>query len=515
MAALPEGGLQLTSEQAVARLAAVGFRDPKAALAHIAALTSGLSRRAQIHRNLLPVLIQWFSEGADPDQGLLAFRRISEQLGEEYWYLRLLRDSTSAARSLTEVLAGSRYIAQLFELIPEAAAWLDDVDDLFPRPLDALIDEQESIVARYADDEDAAARALGHARRRELLRLAIGAVLGVLGIPELGPGIADVATMTIAGALRFAHRWGDGIEFGVVAMGRYGGAELGFGSDADVMFVYRDAGAGPEAAQATAERIVHDVNRLTEDLRLPFELDLGLRPEGRNGAIVRSIESYRAYYERWSATWEAQALLRARVAVGDVGVLEAFTQLIADVRYPSEMTEDQVREIRRIKARVEAERLPQGADPRRHLKLGRGSLSDVEWLVQLIQLRHAATVPGLQTTSTLGALRSAEAADLIAPSGRRAAPRRVDPLVAHPLRGDAVEREDLRPAPDRPPRSRRDRADPRVPVGLRLTARGGLPARDAARTPGVRAEVLRLMPAPPNAKGPAPSGTGPFAFSAA
>jgi glutamate-ammonia-ligase adenylyltransferase len=184
------------------------------------------------------------------------------------------------------------------------------------------------------------------------------------------------------------------------------------GSDIDVMYVYRDAGAGDEA-QARAERVVREIARLTEDVRLPLEIDLGLRPEGKNGAIVRSVASYRAYYERWALTWEAQALLRAQMVAGDPGVCEEFTELIASVRYPEEIGIQEVREIKRIKARVEAERLPQGADPRRHLKLGRGALSDVEWLVQLLQLQHAARIPTLQTTSTLGALAAAEEAGLV------------------------------------------------------------------------------------------------------
>src|SRR5690606_17996187 len=131
------------------------------------------------------------------------------------------------------------------------------------------------------------------------------------------------------------------------------------------------------------------------------------------GAVVRSLDSYRAYYERWSLTWEAQALLRARVLVGDPGLLADFDELISEVRYHAVMDTQQIREVKRIKARVEAERLPQGADPARHLKLGRGSLSDVEWLVQLLQLQHAREVPALRTTSTLGALEAATAAGLI------------------------------------------------------------------------------------------------------
>ncbi len=209
------------------------------------------------------------------------------------------------------------------------------------------------------------------------------------------------------------HRYGDGIEFGIIAMGRYGGAELGFGSDADIMYVYRPAGIEPEEAQRRAEHIVHELTRLTEDLRLPLDLDAGLRPEGKNGAIVRSLESYEAYYERWSLTWEAQALLRARGVVGDSDLLTAFEALADGIRYPESIGENDVREIKRIKARVESERLPQGADPARHLKLGRGSLSDVEWFVQLLQLQHAAANPSLRTTSTLRALDAAVAGDLL------------------------------------------------------------------------------------------------------
>jgi glutamate-ammonia-ligase adenylyltransferase len=194
------------------------------------------------------------------------------------------------------------------------------------------------------------------------------------------------------------------MEFGVIALGRYGGGELGFGSDADVVYVYRARTISGEEAQSRSERIVQAINRLTEDLRLPLDLDIGLRPEGKNGAIARSLDSYRAYYERWSLTWEAQALLRARGVVGDESLLRDFEALADEVRYPEKISEQDVREVKRIKARVESERLPQAADPARHLKLGRGSLSDVEWFVQLLQLQHAASIPGLRTTSTLKAL---------------------------------------------------------------------------------------------------------------
>jgi glutamate-ammonia-ligase adenylyltransferase len=413
VASLPEDGYALTSEQAEARLAAIGFQDPRGALRHIAALTGGVSRRAAIQRTLLPVMLQWLAEGADPDYGLLAFRRLSEDLGEAYWFLRMLRDSSGAAERLTHVLSGSRYIGGLFERIPEAAAWLENDTELRPRPLGELLDETDATIARYAGDADAAAKALRTARRREVLRLSLAAMVGVVSVEELGVALSDVTTAILAGALRLARRGSDELEFGIVAMGRYGGAELGFGSDADIMYLYRDTGGDGEVAQKRAEQIVHEIKRLTEDVRLPLDLDLGLRPEGKNGAIVRSLESYRAYYARWSLTWEAQALLRARGIVGDAPLLADFTAMADEIRYPVAIGADAVREVKRIKARVESERLPQGADPARHLKLGRGSLSDVEWLVQLWQLEHAHEVPALRTTSTLRALAAAVDAGLV------------------------------------------------------------------------------------------------------
>jgi glutamate-ammonia-ligase adenylyltransferase len=415
VAALPEDGLALSSAQATARLAAIGFTDPQGALRHIAALTGGVSRRATIQRNLLPVMLQWFAEGTDPDHGLLAFRRLSDDLGEAYWFLRMLRDSSAAAQRLTQVLSGSRFVGDLFERIPEAAAWLENDSELRPRSLEVLLEESRATVARHYDDADAAALALRTARRREILRLAMSGILGTITVEEVGTGLSDITTAILAGVLAIVHRYGDGIEFAIIAMGRFGGAESGFGSDADVMYVYRAAGATDGEAQSRAETIVRSIGRLTEDLRTPLDLDIDLRPEGKHGAIVRSLDSYRAYYARWSLTWEAQALLRARGAVGDAPLIAEFERLADEVRFPVAISERDVREIKRIKARVESERLPQAADPSRHLKLGRGSLSDVEWFVQLLQLQHGARVPGLRTTSTLGALDAAVDAGLVTP----------------------------------------------------------------------------------------------------
>jgi [glutamine synthetase] adenylyltransferase / [glutamine synthetase]-adenylyl-L-tyrosine phosphorylase len=417
VAALPSEELNLTSAQAEARLAAIGFKDPKGALVHIGALTGGVSRRAAIQQHLLPVMLQWFAEGADPDYGLLVFRRLSEDLGSTYWFLRMLRDSTGAAQRLTRVLSGSRFAGELLGKIPESVAWLESDDDLRPRSAALLREETRAILARHESPESGAA-ALRAARRREILRLALAAILGLCTVEELARALSDITENVISGvldAIRAADPAAQNIEFAVIGMGRFGGRELGFGSDADVMYVFRAIGPDAEGAHSTARAIVSDLNRLTEDNQLPLDLDIGLRPEGKNGTTVRSLDSYRAYYQRWSLTWEAQALLRARGVAGDAALLADFETLADEVRYPSKISEQDVREVKRIKARVENERLPQGADPTRHLKLGRGSLSDVEWFVQLEQLQHAATIPALRTTSTLDALAVLAEEHLVSP----------------------------------------------------------------------------------------------------
>ncbi len=417
VAALPAEDAALTSAQASDRLAAIGFRDPKGALRHIGALTSGLSRKATIQRHLLPVMLRWFADGADPDGGLLAFRRISERLGDTPWFLRVLRDSAGAAEQLTRALSSSRYIADLMEWIPNSVAWLDQTDQLVPRTGVALQQEARAIQARHRTIEDAM-RAVRDLRRREMLRLAMTAVLTEMTVEDLAAALTTVTEVTIQATLRAVRREvvpeeDRALDFSVIAMGRLGGAEIGFGSDADVLYVYDANGVDPQRAQELSLKIVQGLRTYSEDHRVPFELDADLRPEGRNGPLVRSLHAYTEYYRRWSVSWEAQALLRARGIAGSVKLIEKFTAMADEVRYPDTIDQQALREIRRIKARVENERLPQGVDKSRHLKLGPGGLSDTEWLVQLLQLEHGRRIPGLRTTSTMKALDAAREAGLV------------------------------------------------------------------------------------------------------
>jgi glutamate-ammonia-ligase adenylyltransferase len=411
VAKLEDSGIELSSEQAEDRLSAIGFADPKSALGHISALTTGLSRRAAIQRQLLPVLIQWFSEGSDPDQALLAFRRLSEDLGESHWYLRMLRDSNGAAQRMTQVLSNSRLATGLFEKLPEAAAWFERSEELEPTSRETLEAEIEAIANRH-ESLEAAAASIRTIRRRETLRLAMGAVLGNLSLAQISQGLSDVTAVFLRGLLSLVED--QQVDLGIIAMGRFGGEELGFGSDADVMFVYEPVGVSVDQAQSAAEKVIAELKKLATDTLLEFDLDLDLRPEGKNGPVARSLDSYAAYYARWANTWESQALLRAKPIAGSPELQASFLELIDQYRYPELLDNAAIVEIRRIKARMETERLPQGADPKRHVKLGRGSLSDVEWLVQLLQLKFGAKHPSIQTPKTLDALAACVTVGLIA-----------------------------------------------------------------------------------------------------
>ena len=425
VATLPAQEARLTPAAARARLEALGFDDPATALRHLEALTEGVSRRASIQQTLLPAMLGWFADAADPDAGLLSFRQVSDSLGTTPWFLRLLRDEGSAAERLAHLLASSRYVADLLARAPEAVKLLAADTELVPRPSAAL--EQAFVaVAGRRQDWEAAAAAVRGLRRQELLRIACADLLGL--VDDVGPALSAVAGATVAAALEIATRKVEAerrsplpVRLAVVAMGRLGGGEQGYGSDADVLFVHEPVDGAAEAVAASA---AHDIaNELRRLLALPAPdppllVDADLRPEGRQGPLTRSLTSYAGYYDRWSAVWEAQALLRAAPLAGDPSVAAAFLAMADRVRWPAGgLTAEQVREVRRVKARVETERMPRGIDPGLALKLGRGGLADVEWTVQLLQLQHAHEVPGLRTPRTLPALQAAVAADLLDQDG--------------------------------------------------------------------------------------------------
>jgi glutamate-ammonia-ligase adenylyltransferase len=415
----------LSPEAAERQLAALGYEGPQSALTHLAALTGSRGRRGRVQQVLLPTLLDWLSDTPDPDAGLLAYRRLSEELSEQRWFLATLRDEGAVAKRLMRVLGTSAFVPDLLLRAPEVIQQYADG----PQGPKLLETEPESMAkalvasaGRHADPVRAimAARTL---RRRELARIASADLLGMLEVTDVCKALTSVWVAVLQAALDAVVRAntpqsGPPARIAVIGMGRLGGGELGYGSDADVMFVCEPVdGVDESVAVKWSVTIAEQVRaRLgTPSADPPLEVDANLRPEGRNGPLVRTLASYEAYYAQWAQGWEIQALLRAHRVAGDPDLGERFLLMIDKTRYPAGgVSAEAVQEIRRIKARVDAERLPRGADPNTHTKLGRGGLADIEWTVQLMQLRHAHRVQSLRGTSTLETLDAIGAAELIA-----------------------------------------------------------------------------------------------------
>ncbi len=424
VAKLDSNDSKLSADDARSRLKALGYVDPDSALRHLESLTSGVTRRAVIQRTLLPVMLEWFAATPDPDAGLLGFRRVSEALGTTPWYLRLLRDESATAQRLAIILGSSRYATDLLLKSPDAVNFLATEESLMPKSEKELLDEALATAERY-DDPAEAVLALRAMRRRELFKISASDILGLTEIETVGNQLAVVATATISGTLSaIVSHTPNAPKFSIIAMGRYGGGELSYGSDADVMFVYGDVDDStypnaPEQAAQAAHAIANELRTLlmapSTDPELAIDADL--RPEGKSGPLVRSLDSFAAYYQNWSSGWETQALLRAKPVAGDEALSKEFISLIDPIRYKSDgLPESELREIRRLKARMESERLPRGIDPGLHTKLGPGGLSDIEWLVQVKQLEHGFKLPEITNPETMPALRQEVVSGLISQS---------------------------------------------------------------------------------------------------
>ena len=415
----------LTPGAAERQLAALGYEAPGNALTHLAVLTNQSGRRGRVQTVLLPKLLYWLSDTPNPDGGLLAYRRLSEALATQRWYLSTLRDGSAVAKRLMRVLGTSAYVPELLMRAPDVIQAYGD-GPTGPKLLDTSPDAVErallASVARYDDPVRAIAVARS-LRRYELARVASADLLGMLDVTDVCRALTAVWVAVLQASLdaiirvNLPNEQQAPVRIAVIAMGRLGGRELGYGSDADVMFVCEPVeGVGDADAVRWATVIAEQVRALlaTASVDPPLQVDINLRPEGRNGPPVRTLASYAAYYAQWAQPWEIQALLRADWVAGDADLGRRFLLMVDGTRYPDGgVSADAVREIRRVKARVDAERLPRGADPNTHTKLGRGGLADIEWTVQLLQLRHAHRVPALHNTSTLEALDAIAAAELL------------------------------------------------------------------------------------------------------
>ena len=391
-------------EAAEARLAALGYADPKAALRHLEALTAGVTRTSTIQRTLLPVLLEWFADAPDPDAGLFGFRRVCEALGRTPWYLRMLRDEGKVAERLARLLATSRYATDLLQREPQGVRLLGE--DLQPLGAEAITAEMLATAARQ-DDAEAAVRSIRAVRRRELFRIAAGDLHDLVDVADVGIGPVPAHRRHAGGDPRRREPVRGGRSAGstpppsrlaVVAMGRYGGFELSYGSDADVMFVHEPIeGADPHDGVVVRPRGGQRAASPPRRARRGPRAGGGRGPAARGqagaaGAHPRLVRRLLRQVVAGLGVPGAAARRRRRRRPRRARAVHRADRPAALPR-PTGITEADLVEVRRIKARVDTERLPRGADPHTHLKLGRGGLADVEWTVQAAadEVRRPAT----------------------------------------------------------------------------------------------------------------------------
>jgi [glutamine synthetase] adenylyltransferase / [glutamine synthetase]-adenylyl-L-tyrosine phosphorylase len=394
LAALAGAG-PLGPDAAAERLTAFGFTDVERTRQAVSELTRGLTRSSRMMQQVLPLLLEWLSESPDPDLALLGLRKLASGEQRSRALATAFRESPDVARRLALLLGTSRQLGEILVANPDLIERLPDADRLRTRGRSELVDSAESGVAWRRGTSDRQ-RALQRWGRRHLLGVAARDVFGDADVAVVGEDLTRLAEATLEVALASLRPT---VPIGVLAFGRFGGGELGYASDLDVAFVHD--GADSAEADRVASGLLRLVGGDTPAERI-WLVDADLRPEGRSGPLSRSREGWRRYLERWASTWERQAYLRARAVAGDRQLGQALVEEIQVAIGEQPFTAEQEREVRRMKARMEQERIAPGEDPDFHLKLGRGSLSDIEFTVQLLQLRHG--VAGTATMAALGAL---------------------------------------------------------------------------------------------------------------
>ena len=368
----PRPGLERQATQEL--LAGLGFEQPAVAYEVLRAIVDPSTRLGKVLSHVFPVMIPPLALAANPDAALVRLERVAAAVGEERSIPDAFADDPGAARRLAHVVSASSFATDIFVARPSRILALVEGE-----PAEDVRAALARVVARHAARE--------------------------LEPKETGRALADVADRVLSEAVGAA---GPDLPFAVIGLGKLGAQELNFASDLDVMFVYE--GEGPDEfrrAVAIAERVMAGIRAAG------WEPDADLRPEGRSGPLAKSFAAYLEYWEKYGETWEFQALTRARPVAGDEGLGRRFCSFAEDFAYPEYLPLDRIGEIRRMRERIERERVKPPEAAKFHLKLGRGSLADVQFAVELSLMRFGGSHPEVRTPRTLDAIERLGQARLI------------------------------------------------------------------------------------------------------
>jgi glutamate-ammonia-ligase adenylyltransferase len=402
-------------------LRGLGFANPAAAAANLESLTP-TPRDAELLAPALPRLMAELAAAPDPDMALNNLERYTAGVDRSVLF-RTLAEHPGAATLLARLGGSSQALADVLRRRPNSLAWLLEPATMrlwFAEDLAAdLAQTLEPFEARAAR-----MNALRRFKYRHLLRIGARDLLGDADLAMTTEELSHLADACIAEALREAAATvgeavgapvgPDGAATGiaVVAMGKLGGDELNYSSDVDLMFVYGADGettggrSGPVANGEYFARVGRETAALLEEITEEghvFRVDLRLRPEGRVGAIALSLEGYRAYYQERAELWERQALIKARIAAGDARVGARFLELAREMVYRPGLDERIVPAVRAMKGQIDDAVGARGHEAT-NVKLGRGGIREIEFIVQALQLLYGGDDPWLREPNCLKAI---------------------------------------------------------------------------------------------------------------
>ncbi len=371
-------------------------------------------------------LLSAAADSPDPDAALNNFERFVSVTFDRLWLYRLLHDAPFLLRILSTCFGSSTYFSDILVRNPEYFYELIDAGVMNnPKDCETMYRELSQAVRPF-DLAEQKLNAIRGYKRKESLRLGLRDLLGDADLETTTQELTNLAEAalrvcyeigTAELTLKMGAPWGE-LPTGekvpstltVIAMGKFGGYELNFSSDIDVMFVYSHDGVTDQGIEnreyfaKLCEFIINGMSKVTK-AGYVFRVDVRLRPESRVGVIARSIDSYEAYYEGWGEIWERQALIKARPVAGDLKLGAQFIRTVQPFVYRRYLDEQSIteikRDVRRTKAQIESQLREQGDDVMAHVKLGIGGIRDIEFTIQCLQLIHGGSTPALRNYNSL------------------------------------------------------------------------------------------------------------------
>jgi len=420
----------LDNEELITReLAQAGFADPAKAYENLLAVRDGETfspptpKRLKIMRALGPALITEIAKSSSPDRSLLNLSRFSHRIGGRTGFLTLLAENPETMRLLITLFADSQFLTDLFLNRPELIDTLIRVDlTQIEKNKASMVSELQAVLAEPEDLEEKL-NALRRYKTEEFIRIGLHDLGGGIELERVLEQLSDLAEACLNGALQLTieeleQKFGSvpGGQFAILGMGKMGGRELDYNSDLDLVFIYNahedaQSSGGTQGQIGAHEFYVRVGQKLITYLAAPteegvaYKIDMQLRPSGKSGPLVCSLDAFREYHKTSSLLWERQALIKARCVAGEAALRKQIEQVVEKFAYGSGLSSEGIAEIHHLRMRMEKELAGEG-ETRFNLKKGKGGLVDIEFLTQMLQLAHGHGFPSLRQRGTRDALQA-------------------------------------------------------------------------------------------------------------